>query len=163
MSKYERGLALIEEKVGNGKDNVISLATIAREPSADGKPRPVSREVDAFYEDGTFYITTSANSDKMLQIAQNPEVSFSVNFGWFSGNGTGENLGWVLDPKNSEIRAKLRTAFAEWYDKANDEDNKNCIILAVRITRATINHNHGSEFFHMDFTNRTETEQGRII
>ena len=163
MSKYERGLKLIEEKVGGGKDNVISLATIAREPSAEGTPRPVSRDVDAFYEDGVFYITTSAASDKMQQIAQNPEVSFSVNFGWFSGNGRAENLGWILDPKNAEIRDKLRKAFAEWYDKANDENNKNCCILAVHITRATINHNHGAEFFHMDFVNKTESAQGRVV
>ena len=163
MSKYEEGLKIIEEKVGNGKDNVISLATIAREQSADGYSRPVSREVDAFYENGTFYITTTANSSKMLQIEQNPEVSFSVNLQGFSGNGIGENLGWVLDPKNAEIRAKLRTAFAEWYDIANDEKNKSCCILAIRITRAIINHNHGSEFFHMDFVNKTETTQGQVI
>ena len=162
MSKYERGLQLIEEKVGNNKYNVIALATIAQEPSAGGNPRPVSRDVNAYYEDGTFYTVTYALSNKMLQIAKNPEVSFSVNFGWFSGNGRGENLGWVLDPKNAEIRAKLRTVFAAWYDKANDESDENFCILAVRITRATINHNHGSEFFHMDFVNKTETEQGRV-
>ena len=32
MTMYEEGLNIIEEKFGNGKDNVISLATIAREP-----------------------------------------------------------------------------------------------------------------------------------
>jgi len=161
MDKYEKGLQLIEEKVGNGKDNVISLGTIARELSADGNPRPVSRDVDAFYEDGTFYITTSPDSSKMLQVEKNPEVSFSVNFGWFSGNGVGKNLGLLSDPKNAELRDKLRKAFSEWYDHANSEEDKRCI-LAVNITRATINHNHGAEFFHMDFVNKTETEQGKI-
>ena len=29
-SIYEEGLQLIDEKFGNGKDNIISLATIAR-------------------------------------------------------------------------------------------------------------------------------------
>ena len=163
MTKYERGLQIIEEKVGNYKDNVISLATIAREPAASGNPRPVSRDVDAYYEDGTFYTITWATSNKMQQIAQNPEVSFSVNYGWLSGNGIGENLGWVLDPKNAEIREKLRKAFAEWYDRANDESDKNCCYLAIRITRATINHNHGAEFFHMDFVNKTETADGRVM
>ena len=47
MSMFEEGLKLIEEKFGNGKDNVISLATIARETNLDGKPRPVVRSVDA--------------------------------------------------------------------------------------------------------------------
>jgi len=163
MTKYEKGLQLIEEKVGNGKDNVISLATIACEPAPSGNPRPVSRDVNAYYEDGTFYTVTWATSNKMKQIAQNPEVSFSVNFGWLSGNGVGENLGWVLDPKNAEIREKLRKTFAEWYDTANDESDENCCYLAVRVARATINHNHGAEFFHMDFVNKTETAEGRVM
>lgn len=163
MNKYEQGLKIFEEQVGGGKDNIISLATIAREQSADGNPRPVSRDVDAFYEDGTFYITSTATSNKMLQIAQNPEVSFSVSLAAITGNGKGENLGWVLDPKNTEIRAKLRKAFAAWYDLANNENNKNCCILAIRITRAVINHNHGSEFFHMDFVNKTESNEGKVI
>ena len=49
MNNFEEGLKLLEEKFGNGKDNLISLATIAREPSSDGKPRPVVRSVDAYY------------------------------------------------------------------------------------------------------------------
>ena len=154
MSKCEEGLKLIEERCGNGKDNVISLATIARELSADGNPRPVSRDVDAYYEDGVFYIVTWGESTKMRQIAQNPEVSFSVNFEWFSGSGTGENLGWVLDPKNAEIRGKLRTAFAKWYDHANNENDKNCIILAIRITRAIVIKDHGAVRYNMDFVNK---------
>ena len=161
MSKYEEGLKIINEKVGNGKDNVLSLATIAREPGANGNPRPVSRDVDAYYEDGVFYITTSPGTNKMLQIQQNPEVSFSVNFGWFSGNGTGENLGLLSDPKNAALRDKLRAAFSEWYDHANSEEDKRCI-LAVRITSATINHNHGAEFYYLDFVNKTAAEKGIV-
>lgn len=38
MSNYEEGFKLLSEKFGNGKDNVISLATIAREPNDDGTP-----------------------------------------------------------------------------------------------------------------------------
>lgn len=78
MSKYEEGLKLIEEKFGNGKDNVISLAMIAREPGADGKPRPIVRDVDAYYEDGVFYVTTHGKSNKMQQIVQNSEVSIGL-------------------------------------------------------------------------------------
>lgn len=33
MNKYEEGLKLLEEKFGNGKDNAISLSTIAQEPN----------------------------------------------------------------------------------------------------------------------------------
>ena len=39
MSKYEERLQLIEERCGNSKDNIISLATIAMEPNAEGKSR----------------------------------------------------------------------------------------------------------------------------
>jgi len=163
MTMYEEGLKIIEEKFGNGKDNVISLATIAREPNAEGKARPCSRDVDAFYEDGCFYVTTWAKSNKMLQIAQNPEVALSVNFGWFTANGIGKNLGWVLDPKNADIREKLRKAFAEWYDSANNEKDENCCILAIRLTRGTINLDHGVKFYYMDFINKTENKEGRIV
>jgi hypothetical protein len=92
----------------------------------------------------------------MRQIAKNPEVSFSLNFGGFSGNGIAENLGWVLDPKNAELRTKLRAAF-EWYDNANNEKDENCCILAIRITKATLNINHWEKLYHMDFVNKTAT------
>ncbi len=65
MSLYEEGLKLIEEKFGNGKDNAISLATITRESNSDGKPRPVVRSVNAYYEDSTFYIVTYGKSNKI--------------------------------------------------------------------------------------------------
>ena len=162
MSRYEEGLKLIEERCGNGKDNVISLATIAMEPNVGGKPRPFVRDVDAFYEDGVFYVTTWGKSTKMRQIAQNPEVAFSVCTQWFSGNGIGENLGWVMEPKNAELRTKLRKVFAAWYDHANNEKDENCCILAIRITRATVIKDHGAVRYYMDFVNKTEGEAGRI-
>ncbi|MDF2802518.1 MAG: pyridoxamine 5-phosphate oxidase [Anaerocolumna sp.] len=162
MSRYEEGLKIIEERCGNGKDNVLSLSTIAMEPNVDGNPRPYVRDVDAYYEDGVFYVTTWAKSTKMQQIAQNQEVAFAVCFEWFSGNGNGENLGWVLDPKNAELRSKLREAFANWYDAANNEKDENSIILAIRITRATVIKDHGAVRYNMDFVNKVETEEGKI-
>lgn len=162
MSKFEEGLQVIEERCGNGKDNLISLSTIALEANAEGKPRPYAREVDAFYEDGVLYVTTWGESTKMQQIGKNPEVAFTVCGQWFSGNGLGENLGWVLDPKNADIRAKLRKAFAEWYDFANNEQDERCSILAIRITRATVIKDHGAVVYHMDFVNRVDTEEGKI-
>lgn len=157
MSKYEEGLKLIEEKFGNGRDIIISLATIALEGGANGKPRPIVRDVDAFYEDGVFYITTYSKSRKMQQIEHNSEVAFSVCHEWFNGIGTGENLGWVLDPKNAELRLKLRKAFV-WYDLANNEKDENCCILAIRITRGTLNVNHWEKLYHMDFVNKTDMD-----
>lgn len=155
MSVYEEGIKLIEEKFGNGKDNAISLATIALEPSSGGNPRPVVRSVDAYYEDSTFYVVTYGKSNKMKQIAKNPEVSIAGCLEMFTANGIGENLGWVLEPKNAEIRSKLRKAFAEWYDMANNEEDKNCCILAIRLTKGTLNVNHWEKLYHMDFENKT--------
>jgi len=152
MSKYEEGIQLIEERCGNGKDNIISLATIAIEPNADGKPRPYVRDVDAYYEDGVFYTVTWAKSTKMQQIEQNPEVAFTACFEWFSGNGIGENLGWILDPKNAELRTKIRMAFAKWYDEANNEEDESCCILAIRITRCAVIKDHGAVRYDMDFS-----------
>lgn len=163
MSNYEEGLRLIEEKFGNGKDNVVSLATIAKEPGATGRPRPVVREVDAYYEDGVFYVTTHSQSRKIQQIEQNPEVAFSVCNEWFNGVGLGENLGWVLNPKNAEIRTKLRTAFAQWYDMANNEKDENCCILAIRITKGTLNINHWEKLYHMDFVNKTDMDGWGVL
>lgn len=157
MDRYEEAIKLIEETCGNGKDNMLSLATIAMEPNVDGRTRPYARDVDAYYEDGVFYVTTWAKSTKMQQIAQNSEVAFSVCGQWFSGNGIGENLGWVLDPKNAELRTKLRSAFAAWYDYANREQDQNCIILAIRITSGTVIKDHGAERYEVDFSNKVET------
>lgn len=163
MNQYEEGLQLIEEKFGNGKDNLISLATIARKSGANGKPRPIVRDVDAYYENGTFYVTTYAKSNKMLQIAENPEVSISVCSEWFTACGIGENLGWVLDPKNAEIRTKLRTAFAKWYDAANNEKDENCVILAIHLTTGTLNVNNWGKLYHLDFVNKTDMENSGVF
>lgn len=153
MNRFEEGLKLVEKSCGNGKDNVIALSTIAIE---DGAPSSYVREVDAFYEDGVFYITTYGKSNKIQQIEQNNKVAFSVCFEGISGCGVGENLGWVMEPKNGEIRTKLRKAFSKWYDEANNEENKNCVILAVRITKCRIFRDHGAVRYNLDFVNKLE-------
>ena len=98
-----------------------------------------------------------ATSNKMQQIAKNKEVAFAVCFEGISGSGIGENLGWVLDSKNAEIRTKLRKAFNDWYDQANNEQDENCVILAIHIIRCTIFRDHGAVRYNMDFGNELET------
>ena len=177
MSRYEEGLQIIRERCGGGKDNLIALATIAltEDPEAkprpytrdvesgsrgpfrctSAKPRPYTRDVDAYYEDGSFYVMTWGESTKIRQIEKNDEVAFTVSGQWFAGNGIGENLGWVMAPKNATLRAKLRKAFAAWYDFANDETKEQCCILAVRITNATVLVDHGAVRYNMDFVKQT--------
>lgn len=163
MNRYEEGLKIIEKMCGGGKDNIISLATITTQPNADGKPRPCVRDVDAYYEDGVFYVTTWMSTTKMQQTAQNNEVAFSACFEGFCGNGTAENLGWVSDPKNAELKAKLRKVFANWYDAANDDSNENCVILAIHITSGSIMQDHGAVRYNMDFVNKTEGEENKVL
>ena len=162
MTNYEEGYKLLEEKFGNGKDNIIALATIAREPGVNGIFRPIVRGVDAYYENGVFYITTNSKSNKMQQIDKNPEVLICSNSEMFTASGIGVNLGWVLDPKNTDIRNKLRKAFAAWYDMANNEKDTTCCILAIRLAKGTLNINHWEKLYHMDFIKKETMENGGI-
>jgi len=163
MDKYAKGMSILEEKFGKGKDNVFGLATIALEPNAEGKPRPVVRDVDAFYEDGAFYVVTHAKSSKMQQIAQNNEVAIAVNFEWFTASGIGENLGWVKKPENAELRMKLRKAFEQWYEMANGEEGENVCILKISLTNGIINLNHHETLIHMNFTAKSATVTGKPL
>jgi len=161
MNRYEEGMKILNDSFGNGKDNVISLATVALDLNPTGNPRPAVRSVDAYYEDGVFYAITYVTSNKMQQIAVNNEVSMSATFEneagqvWFTARAVGENLGWVLDEQNAEIRAKLRKAFAFWYDMANNENDPNCCYLAIHLTEGLINKNHFAELYKIDFVNQT--------
>ena len=83
-----------------GKGSLIAAATT-------GGERLYNRIVDAYYEDGAFYVSTYALSNKIKQIESKPEVAVCA-VDWFSGHGNGRNLGWVPDPQNAEIRLKLR-------------------------------------------------------
>ncbi len=151
MDKYEEGIKILNEKFGNGKDNVISLATISLERSESGNVKPSVRDVDAIYENGVFYIVTHAKSNKVKQIEANEEVSIAVHFEDFFSSGKGKNLGWVLEPANAEIRGKMREAFKELYDFSNIEEDHNCCIVAIYPEKGTLRINHGEKFYHFDF------------
>ncbi|MEE0681931.1 MAG: pyridoxamine 5'-phosphate oxidase family protein [Candidatus Gastranaerophilaceae bacterium] len=156
MNKYEEAMKHLDEKLGH-KDGLISLSTIALEPGANGRSRPAARLVDAYYEDGAFYIVTYATSDKMLQIAQNPEVAVCIVVENFTADGIGENLGWVCDEKNVEMMEKLRKIFAEWYYEANNDEDPNTCLLRVRLTKGLWNDAHKGIRNEIDFVNKTAT------
>jgi general stress protein 26 len=129
-------------KVRFGHDTVLSVATM------DGD-RPNARMVNAYYEDGAFYTITYALSGKMQQIAKNPTVAVCGE--WFTAHGTASNLGYVLSPSNTEIIAKLRKAFAEWYNNGHtDESDPNTCILQIKLTDGLL-FNHGTRY-EIDFT-----------
>ena len=143
MQKYNEAIGIMAERFG--KDSLIAVAT------TDGE-RLYNRMVDAYYENGAFYITTNAISNK--QVEKHPEIAVCA-VDWFSGHGIGENLGWVLEPQNAEIRLKLRDAFSAWYDAANNEQDKNCCILKIRLTDGMLIKDHHALRYQIDFENET--------
>jgi uncharacterized pyridoxamine 5'-phosphate oxidase family protein len=156
MSKFENAMKLMEERCGNDKEVVIALATISLTSNAAGNPRPAVRMVCAYYEDGVFYVSTDAKKNKMLQIEKNNEVAVA-GLDWFAFHGKAENLGWVKDEKNAEIRAKFKKIF-DWFDEVGDEDNPDSIVLRITLTEGTIIDNErkfGEQMYEVDFINKT--------
>ena len=77
MGKWtQEAETILQERFG--KDSVIALATME-----DGKPWV--RNVNAFYEDGAFYVITYGLSNKMRQLAKNPEAAIAGD--WFTAQG----------------------------------------------------------------------------
>ena len=154
MNKYNEAMKLLEEKLGN-KDGLITLSTIALESGSDGKSRPAARIVDAYYENGAFYIVSYATSRKMCQIAKNPEVAICPVVESFTADGIGENLGWVCSEHNAEMMIKLRKVFAAWYHEANNDEDPNTCLLRIRLTKGLWNDAHKGIRSEIDFINQT--------
>ena len=120
-----------------GHDSLIALATL------DGDS-PAVRTVNAYYKDGCFYIVTYALSGKMQQITKNPNTAICGD--WFTAHGIGENLGHILRKENTDIAAKLRSAFASWYSNGHvNESDPNTIILRICLTEGVLFH-HGTRY-----------------
>lgn len=125
-----------------GKDSIIALAT-----AIDNSP--YVRNVDAFYEDGAFYVLTHGLSNKMQQIKQNPRVALSGE--WFTAQGTGVNLGYFGKKENARIAEKMRYVFSAWIDNGHNhfEDTNTCI-LRIALTTGVLFAN-GTRY-EIDFT-----------
>lgn len=120
-----------------GRDAVIALATIENGV-------PYVRNVNAYYEDGAFYIITYALSNKMKHIKNNSAVAISGE--WFTAHGKGINLGYFGKKENFMIAEKLKDVFAEWIDNGhNNFDDENTIILCVELTDGLIL-SHGTRY-----------------
>lgn len=108
------------------KDSIIALATAAGE-------MPHVRNVDAFYEDGAFYVLTYGLSNKMKQIEENPVVALAGE--WFTGHGKAVNLGYFGKEENAYIAGRMREVFAAWIDNGhNDFSDVNTCILRIELT-----------------------------
>ena len=109
-----------------GKDTLIALATTENEV-------PYVRYVNAYYENGAFYIITYALSNKMQHIRANPVVAIAGE--WFTAHGKGINLGYFGKKENRMIADKLKNVFAEWIDNGhNNFGDENTIILCIELT-----------------------------
>ena len=157
MNKYENAMQLMQDRCGNAdKETVIGLATISLTPSATGETRPSNRMVSAYYENGAFYVSTGAKKSKMPEIEKNSEVAI-CGMDWFVANGTAENLGWVKDEKNAEIRANMKKIFA-WFDDHGGEDSPDSIVLRITLTSGVIidhEQKYGAWRYDVDFTKKT--------
>lgn len=125
-----------------GKDNVIAMATVEN-------GIPWVRNVNAYYEDGSFYVITHGLSAKMRHIANSPVVSVAGE--WFTAHGTGENLGYFGNPENEEIAGKLKKVFAEWINNGhNDFGDINTCVLRIKLTDGVLLY-HGTRI-EINFT-----------
>lgn len=125
-----------------GGDSIVALAT-----SVDNIP--YVRNVDAFYENGAFYVLTHGLSRKMKQIEQNPIVALSGD--WFTAQGIGVNLGYFGKEENAHIANKMRQVFSAWIDNGhNNFDDTNTCILCIRLTGGVLFSN-GTRY-EIDFT-----------
>lgn len=125
-----------------GKDSIIALAT-----SIDNVP--YVRSVDAFYDNGAFYVLTHGLSGKMKQIARNPAVALSGE--WFTAHGKGISLGFFGKAENSYIANKMRKVFSAWIDNGhNNFDDMNTCILCIQLTNGILFSN--GIRYEIDFT-----------
>ena len=125
-----------------GKDSIIALAT-----AIDNIP--YVRSVDAFYENGVFYVLTHGLSSKMQQIEQNPAVALSGE--WFTAQGKGLNLGYFGKADNLHIANKMKQVFSAWIDNGhNNFDDTNTCILCIKLTNGIL-FSDGTRY-EIDFT-----------
>lgn len=108
-----------------GRDTIIALSTVKDD-------MPYVRYVNAYYENGAFYIITHALSNKMRHIENNPVTAIAGE--WFTAHGKGINLGYFGKEENHRIAERLKKVFSEWIDNGhNDFDDENTIILCVEL------------------------------
>ena len=118
-------------------NQVIALATVE-----DGKP--YNRGVNAYYEEGSFYILTSGRSGKMRQLRKNPAAAISGD--WFTAVGEGFDLGYWVSGENAGKAEKLRVAFKDWLTNGHmDLEDEDTRLLQVRLREGVL-FDHGRRF-----------------
>ncbi len=125
-----------------GKDGIIALATTLNDV-------PYVRNVNAFYEDGAFYVLTHGLSSKMRQIENNSAVAIAGD--WFTAHGKAINLGYFGKEENARIAKKMKEVFSEWIDNGhNNFEDANTCILCIKLTDGLLL-SHGKRY-EIDFS-----------
>ena len=116
MSKWNREAEkIMMERFG--RDTIIALSTVKDD-------MPYVRYVNAYYENGAFYIITYALSNKMKHMESNPVIAIAGE--WFTAHGRGINLGWFGKEENHKIAKRMKKVFSEWIDNGhNNFDDEN--------------------------------------
>ena len=91
--------------------------------------KPNVRVVDVYFEDGAFYTVTHRKSNKMREIAANPNVA--LNHLLFVARGTAKDIGHPLTKGNEALRETLARAFEKFYSRHVDEHDPNTCILSI--------------------------------
>ena len=135
MKRTEETEKLLTERFG--RDTLIALAT-----ESGGKP--YVRTVNAYYEDGAFYIITHALSNKMRQLAQNPAAAIAGER--FTAHGRGVDLGYIEKEENHRIADRLKEAFSAWLNNGHvDMQDENTVLLCIQLETGTL-FSHGTRY-----------------
>ena len=150
MNYYFEALEVMNKLYG--KDSVLPLATVN-----EGKAN--LRNINAYYKDESFYITTYALSTKVKDITSNPSVALAHDL--FVAHGSASNIGHPLDVKNIDLRDELRRVFIAFYDKHVDEQDENTCILKIDLIEAIIFDNNYK--YTVNFIGKTSSREDFIV
>lgn len=92
------------------------------------------RDLNAYYNDGKFYILSKASNSLVHDIAVNPRVGLC--HGSHNIYGTARSLGHPLESKNAALRKLLKKQFSLNYDEYVTEHDKEMRIVEVTVTQA---------------------------
>jgi general stress protein 26 len=149
MDLFAEAIQVMTEQFGH--DVALSLATVSGD-------RPNVRVVNAYFAEDAFYVTTYGLSNKMKEIAANPQVAICHNL--FVAHGTGANLGSPVSDTNSALRVVLREVFCAFYDRHVNEADPNTCILQVTLSDAAV---FTRDFKYLvDFCARTAEKQAFV-
>ena len=107
------------------KDNIFAMAT------SNGQV-PSVRMVDAYLEDGAFYLVTHSTSRKVQEIEVNPNVSLSKEIHRFFGSAV--NLGHPFAEGNEDIKAKIAELLPNRFFDRLDPNDDTLTIIRVDLT-----------------------------